>query len=164
MIRFALALALMPGLPGLAHADTSAPSRLWNDGVGSGQCLDIVNDGANDKLTVTACADVSGQSWTLVPTDAPGYYRLQAGFTGPGHCLDVINDGANDRVRMATCANVTGQYWELTRHRGPGRSFQMTNRFTGPSRCLEATEEGLRLRSCARSPAQEWSSEWPVSG
>lgn len=164
MFRFMLLFPLALGVSGAAHADTREPSRLWNDGAGSGQCLDIVNDGFNDKLNVTRCADVSGQSWTLVPSGVPDHYRLQAAFTGTGRCLDVINDGVNDRVRMASCANVTGQEWELTRLRGPGRSFQMTNRFTGPSRCLEVTDEGLRLRSCDRSPGQKWSSEWPVSG
>jgi hypothetical protein len=90
----------------------------------------------------------------------PGHYKLQTMFTGAGHCLDVVNDGVNDRVRMASCARVTGQYWELSRLRGPSGAFELTNRFTGPSRCLEATAEGLRLRSCDGSAGQHWSSEW----
>jgi hypothetical protein len=161
MFRFLFALAFIFGVSSAAHAE---PSHLWNDGAGSGQCLDIVNDGANDKLSVVPCADVSGQAWTLLPSDTPDHYKLQTAFTGASRCLDVINDGVNDQVRMASCANVTGQEWELARLRGPGRAFQLTNRFTGPSRCLEATGEGLRLRSCDRSPGQHWSSEWPVSG
>jgi hypothetical protein len=113
MFRFVLTLAFVFGAAGAAHAQSS---HLWNEGAGSGQCLDIVND------------------------------------------------GVNDRVQMASCTDVTGQYWELTRLRGPGRTFQLTNRFTGPSYCLEATGEGLRLRACDRSPGQHWRSEWPVSG
>ena len=83
---------------------------------------------------------------------------------GSGQCFDVVNHGVNDQVRMASCVDVTGQYWGLSRMRGPGRTFQLTNRFTGPSRCLDATGEGLRLRSCDGSPTRHWSSEWPVSG
>jgi hypothetical protein len=161
MFRFLFALAFVFGVSGAAQAQSS---HLWNDGAGSGQCLDIVNDGANDKLTVAGCGDFSGQAWTLLATDVPGRYRLQTDFTGAAGCLDVINDGVNDRVRMTSCANVTGQHWALIMLRGPGRAFQLTNGFTGPSRCLEATGEGVRLRSCDRSPAQRWSSEWPPSG
>ena len=157
MFRFLFALVCVFGAPGAVHAQSS---HLLNDGAGSGQCLDVVNDGANDKLTVVACGDFSGQLWTLQPSDMPGHYKLQTMFTGAGRCLDVVNDGVNDRVRMASCARVTGQYWELSRLRGPNGAFELTNRFTGPSRCLEATAEGLRLRSCDRSPGQHWSSEW----
>jgi hypothetical protein len=161
MFRSLFALVVVFGVSRAAHAQSS---HLWNEGAGSGQCLDIVNDGTKDKLRVTGCGDFGGQAWTLLPTDEPGYYRLQTAFTGAASCLDVINDGVNDRVRMSSCANVTGQHWELARLRGPGRAFQLTNRFTGPSRCLEATGDGLRLRACERSPGQQWSSEWPFSG
>jgi hypothetical protein len=161
MFRLLFAIVFLLGASGAVHAQSS---HLWNDGAGSGQCLDIVNDGANDKLNVVPCGNFSGQAWTLQPSGTPGYYKLQTMFTGAGRCLDVVNDGVNDQVRMASCADVTGQFWELTRLRGPGRGFQLTNRFTGPSRCLEAADEGLRLRSCDRSRGQHWSSEWPVSG
>ena len=113
MFRFLFALVVAFAGTGAAHARSS---HLWNDGVGSGQCL------------------------------------------------DVVNDGVNDQVRMASCADVTGQYWALSRLRGPGRTFQLTNRFTGPSRCLEAAAEGLRVRSCDRSPGQHWGSEWQIAG
>jgi hypothetical protein len=161
MFRFLFSLVLVFGVSSAAHAESS---HLWNDGAGSGQCLDIVNDGANDKLRVVPCGDYSGQAWTLLASDTPGHYKLQTDFTGAGRCLDVINDGVNDRVRMASCGNFTGQEWELSRLHGPGRRFQLSNRFTGPSRCLEATGEGLRLRACDRSPGQRWSGGWPRSG
>jgi hypothetical protein len=161
MFRFLFAFAFAFGVASGAHAESS---HLWNDGAGSGQCLDIVNDGANDKLAVVPCGNYSGQAWTLLADDTPGHYKLQTDFTGAGRCLDVINDGVNDRVRMASCGNFSGQAWELRWLHGPGRRFQLTNRFTGPSRCLAATGEGLRLRSCDGSPAQQWSGEWPRSG
>jgi hypothetical protein len=161
MMRFFFALAFLVGAANAVHAQSS---HLWNDGAGNGQCLDIVNDGHNDKLTVTGCGNFSGQAWTLLPTDQPGHYRLQTAFTGAARCLDVINDGVNDRVRMSSCANVSGQFWELTRLRRHGRAFQLTNLFTGPSRCLAASAEGLHLRACDRSPDQQWSSEWTISG
>jgi|AraplaDrversion2_2_1032049.scaffolds.fasta_scaffold02158_15 hypothetical protein len=161
MFRFLFALAFAFGLASSAHAQSS---HLWNDGAGSGQCLDIVNDGANDKLTVVPCGDYSGQAWTLLAAATPGHVKLQTDFTGGGRCLDVVNDGVNDQVRMASCGNFTGQEWEVSRRHGPGRTFQLTNRFTGPLRCLAATGEGLRLRSCDGSPAQQWSGEWPLFG
>jgi len=161
MFRLLFVLVLVFAGTRAAHAQSS---HLWNDGAGSGQCLDVVNDGPRDRLNVVACGDFSGQLWTLQPSGMPGHYKLQTMFTGAGRCLDVVNDGVNDQVRMASCANVTGQYWELRWLRGPGRTFQLTNRFTGPSRCLEATDEGLRLRSCDRSPGQHWRSEWQVAG
>jgi hypothetical protein len=116
MMRFFFALAFLFGAANAAHAAHAESSHLWNDGAGSGQCLDIVNDGVND--------------W----------------------------------VRMSSCAKVSGQYWELIRLRRHGRAFQLTNLFTGPSRCLAASAEGLRLRACDRSPDQQWSSEWTISG
>jgi hypothetical protein len=161
MFRVLFTLALVFGVTATAHAQSS---HLWNDGAGSGQCLDIVNDGVNDKLTVVACGEYSGQAWTLVAGETPDHYKLQADFTGADRCLDVINDGANDHIRMTSCAFVTGQEWELSRRRGQGRFFQLTNSFTGPGRCLAATEEGLRLRSCDGSPGQKWSGEWPRPG
>jgi hypothetical protein len=88
-----------------AQAHIQPPVERWGR---SGQCLDIVNDGANDKLTVAGCGDFSGQAWTLCHGRA-GRYRLQTDFTGADGCLDVINDGVND-VRMTSCANVTGQH------------------------------------------------------
>jgi hypothetical protein len=157
MLRFLFVFAFVFGVRAGAHAESG---HLWNDGAGSGQCLDVVNDGANDKLTVVACGDYSGQFWTLEASDTPGHYKLKTDFTGAGRCLDVVNDGVNDQVRMVSCAHVTGQEWELSRLHGPSRTFQLTNRFTGPSRCLEAGGEGLRLRSCDRSPGQRWSGEW----
>jgi hypothetical protein len=99
MFRFLFALIFVLGGTSAAYA---ASSHLWNDGMGSGQCL------------------------------------------------DVVNDGVNEQVRMASCAEVSGQHGELSRLRGPGQAFQLTNRFPGPSRCLEATSQ--------------WSSECQVAG
>jgi hypothetical protein len=145
MFRFLFALVVVFGVSSAAHAQSS---HLWNEGAGSGQCLDIVNDGTKDKLRVTGCGDFSGQAWTLLPTDEPGYYRLQTAFTGAASCLDVINDGVNDRVRMSSCANVTGQHWELARLRGPGRAFQLTTAL--PVRRAAWTRPGT---DCACAPA-----------
>jgi hypothetical protein len=39
--------------------------RLRTEFTGTGKCLDIVNDGANNQLTMADCGDFSGQLWEL---------------------------------------------------------------------------------------------------
>jgi hypothetical protein len=42
--------------------------RLQTLFTGVDQCLDIINDGANDQPTMAPCSNVSGQLWNLSQT------------------------------------------------------------------------------------------------
>ena len=54
-----IALALASGISG-TRAET-----LRTEFTGSGKCLDIVNDGTNNKLTMAPCGNYSGQLWLI---------------------------------------------------------------------------------------------------
>src|SRR6185369_3123135 len=89
--------------------------RLRTEFTGPGKCLDIVNDGKNDQLTMAPCGNFSGQHWTIEPSKSrAGHSRLRTEFTGSGKCLDIVNDGTNDQLTMAKCEDVSGQLWTLS--------------------------------------------------
>ncbi len=46
--------------------------RLQTEFTGSDKCLDIVNDGANNRLTMATCGDFSGQKWKISGPRMPG--------------------------------------------------------------------------------------------
>jgi hypothetical protein len=79
---------------------------------GSGNCLDVVNDGTNNKLQMADCGNFSGQSWSAGASNVKGYVRLRNQFTGSKKCLDVVNDGTNNQLQMADCGNFSGQNWQ----------------------------------------------------
>jgi hypothetical protein len=160
-----VSLALMLAWSAAAQAtpDGGKWTYLQNEGAGRGLCLDIINDGANDRLHMAACGGYTGQHWMLTRGDVPGYVKLHTEFTSERRCLDVVNDGKNDRVQMDACAKVSGQQWKVTTVPGDQRYIQLTNQFTGSSRCLEVAPDGLRLRSCGDFSGQRWrSDEWPM--
>ena len=49
-------------------AQHDAPVRLRTQFTGQTKCLDIVNDGQNNKPTMAACGNFTGQMWTLRPS------------------------------------------------------------------------------------------------
>ena len=81
---------------------------------GKAQCLDIVNDGENNRLTMAPCGNFSGQMWSISPSDDGAYSTLRTDFTGKAKCLDIVNDGRNDQPTMARCGNFTGQMWKMS--------------------------------------------------
>ena len=85
--------------------------RLQTQFTGNERCLDIVNDGDNNQLTMADCGNYSGQLWSI--KKAGGYYRLQTQFTGNKKCLDIVNDGDNNQLTMANCGNYSGQFWKI---------------------------------------------------
>lgn len=155
------------GLPGaaivvlyfLGFGATEAASQqiLRNTFTGSASCLDIINDGQNDKLGLAPCGNFTGQHW-FVDRRSDGTFQLQTEFTGPGRCLDIINDGQNNRLHMAPCGNFTGQQWDIISESG---NSQLKTRFTGPSRCLDVINDGqndkVQMASCGNFSGQLWS-------
>jgi hypothetical protein len=57
--------------PASAQTD-GGPIRLRTDFTGADKCLDIINDGQNNKPTMAACGNFSGQKWTVSATGTPG--------------------------------------------------------------------------------------------
>jgi hypothetical protein len=101
-------------VPASAQTDGS-PVRLRTNFTGADKCLDIINDGQNNKPTMAACGNFSGQKWTVTATGTPGVFTLRTEFTGPGKCLDIINDGQNNKPTMAACGNFSGQLWGMSK-------------------------------------------------
>jgi Ricin-type beta-trefoil lectin domain len=93
-------------------AQVPARIRLKTQFTGDNKCLDIINDGTNNRPDMADCGNFSGQLWNVKPTKEQGFYRLKTLFTGRNKCLDVINDGTNNRLTMATCGDFSGQFWK----------------------------------------------------
>ncbi|WP_310486934.1 RICIN domain-containing protein [Chamaesiphon sp. VAR_69_metabat_338] len=139
-------------------------NRLRNTLTGSSYCLDIINDGDNNKLTMARCANVSGQRWSLTASETnPQAYRLQTPFTGTGNCLATIDDGNNNRLTIAKCSNAPGQLWSITpSNANPGSSgySNLRNELTGADKCLKIINDGrnnkLTMATCSNVAGQSW--------
>ena len=152
-------------LVGLLQVEANAQtrSRFTTMLRGASMCLDVINDGQNDKLRLATCGNYSGQWWTIRPTGTAGLYRLTNEFTGTAKCVDVVNDGRNDRLQMATCGNFTGQTWamESTQHIG---FYRLKNQFTGSGKCVGVfNDTQLQLENCGDVPGQYWSKSFRSS-
>jgi hypothetical protein len=139
-------------------------NRFRNTLTGADTCLDIVEDGKNNRLTMTKCANVAGQRWSMTATEKnPQAYQLQTPFTGMDKCLSITNDGANNKVTMAKCSNLPGQLWSVTPSKTiPGNSgyYFVTNALTGASNCLNVLNDGrnnrLTMAKCDNISGQSW--------
>ncbi len=136
----------------------TAPYRLRTPFTGSGKCLDVINDGADNRLTMAPCGDYSGQKW-WGESAGHGQARLRNRFTGSGKCLDVIDDGQNDRLAMADCGDHSGQMWWA--EEASEGYVRLKNTFTGSDKCLDIVNDGrnnrLRMADCGNYSAQRWS-------
>jgi len=137
---------------------TTAPGetvRLQTPFTGIRKCLDIVNDGRSNQLTMADCGRYSGQAWSIQQDGA--HYRLRTLFTGDRQCLDIVNDGENNKLTMARCENVSGQLWSLEQD---GNFYRLRTMFTGPKRCLDIVNDGannrLSMATCADVSGQIW--------
>ena len=121
-------------------------NRLRNTLTGSGYCLDIINDGDNNKLTMARCGNVSGQRWSLTASEInPQAYRLQTPFTGTDNCLNITNDGKNNKLMMAKCNDIPEQRWSIIPSKSnPGYSgySSLRNELTGTDKCLNIINDG----------------------
>ena len=139
-------------------------NRLRNTLTGADSCLGIIEDGKNNRLTMTKCANIAGQRWSMTATEKnPQAYRLQTPFTGTDKCLNIINDGENNKVTMAKCSNLPGQLWTVTPSKTiPGNSgyYSVTNALTGASNCLNVLNDGrnnqLTMAKCDNISGQSW--------
>jgi hypothetical protein len=168
------AIALLPtvSFANITNADTSVTSgakpqllaqvpgriRLKTQFTGENKCLDIINDGNNNRPNMANCGNFSGQIWNVQPTQVKGFYRLKTQFTGEGKCLDVINDGSN-RLTMAPCADFSGQIWSITPTQNQG-FYKLKNQFTRVGKCLDIINDGNNNRpimaTCGNFSGQLW--------
>ena len=139
-------------------------NRLRNTLTGANNCLDIINDGDNNQLTMARCSNVAGQRWSLTASEAnPQAYRLQTPLTGAKNCLDIINDGKSDRVIMAQCSDAPSQLWSITpTNKNPGYSGYslVRNELAGGDKCLNIIKDGrnnkLTMTKCNGVSGQSW--------
>jgi TIR domain/Ricin-type beta-trefoil lectin domain len=136
-----------------------APIRLRTNFTGADKCLDIINDGQNNKPTMATCGNFAGQMWTIAPTAMAGVFKLQTLFTGSGKCLDIKNDGENNKPTMAACGNFTGQMWTIAPAATSG-VFKLKAQFTGPGKCLDVINDGENnkptMAACGNFTGQLW--------
>ena len=142
----------------------SEQNRLRNTLTGANKCLDIVNDGQNNQLTMTTCANVAGQRWTITANqNNPQNYRLQTPFAGAEKCLEVINDDRKDRLVMSPCNDSPGQIWNISDNRtNPGYTgySRLRSQIAGADKCLDIVNDGrnnkLTMAQCAKIAGQNW--------
>ncbi|WP_219892128.1 RICIN domain-containing protein [Chamaesiphon polymorphus] len=142
-------------------SNRASTSSLTNLFTGRDKCLDIINDGRNNRVTMATCGNFSGQQWTLSPSrTSSDTYRLTTQFTGTDKCLDIINDGRNNRLTMATCGNFSGQLWTLSPSRKNPGTYRLTTQFTGMNKCLDIINDGrnnrLTMAQCGDFSGQYW--------
>jgi hypothetical protein len=77
------------------------------------RCVDIINDGINNKLTIEPCGNYTGQQW-LIPDNNSSNFKNN--FSGMNNCLDIINDGINNKLIMNPCGNYSGQEWSINKN------------------------------------------------
>jgi hypothetical protein len=163
--KFAIVLPII--LVGLLAQKVNAhvkQNRLRNTLTGSGYCMDIINDGDNNKLTMARCGNVAGQRWSLTASETnPQAYRLQVPFTGTDNCLATIDDGKNNKLTIAKCNDATGQFWSVTpSNANPGYLgySSLRNELTGTDKCLKIINDGrnnkLTMATCSSVAGQSW--------
>jgi Ricin-type beta-trefoil lectin domain len=152
------AAAVVAVVLGTPFAHTAAAGTRLTTQFTPGKCLDIVNDGKNNRLIMAACGRYSGQDWSATRINDSSGYKIRNQFSGPNKCLDVINDGKNDKVIMADCGNFTGQNWSIP---AAGKTGAFRNAFTGNAKCLDIVNDGqnnkLVLATCGNYTGQKWS-------
>ena len=151
-----LALVQVSPLALAESANVPAGGHLQTQFTGSNKCLDIVNDGKNNQLTMADCGNFSGQFWSIQAA-GQGSYRLQTQFTGNNKCLDIVNDGKNNQLTMADCGNFSGQFWSIA---GQPGSYRLQTQFTGKNKCLDIVNDGtnnrLIMADCGNFSGQMW--------
>lgn len=156
MTRGISALVVILCFLGYTATESASQELLRNLFTGPASCLDIINDGKNDKLRLAPCGNFTGQHW-IVSRRSDGTVQLRTEFTGTGRCLDIINDGRNNQLHMAPCGNFTGQQWMIIAENGHSR---LKTRFTGPSQCLDVINDGrndkVQMAPCGNFSGQLW--------
>jgi hypothetical protein len=141
-------------------SSVGAYTRLTNDLRGPSSCLDVVNDGTNDRVRMAPCGSYSGQSWLLpggaepVPPRPPRPAPQQPQQPPP------TPTPAPAPTPMPAPVPVTQPTTEW-------RVMRITNAWRGPDVCLEYSPGGpinVVLTACNGSPGQVWVGLLDASG
>ena len=139
-------------------------NRFQNTLTGADKCLDIINDGNNNRPTMAKCGNIPGQRW-IISASKPNrkFYRLKTPFTGADKCLNVVDDGERNKLVMDKCDNVSGQRWSIVPSKeNPGYSgyYLLKNELTGQDKCLDVIDDGrnnrLTIAECSQVSGQSW--------
>lgn len=134
--------------------------RLTTQWQGEGKALDVINDGANNKLQLAATGNFSGQFWKITAV-GDGYFRLTTQWLGEAKALDVVNDGVNNKLHLAETKNVSGQFWKIT-SLGNGY-YRLTTKWLGDGKSLDVINDGannkLQLAATGDFSGQFWKIE-----
>lgn len=157
--------AILASLLATAVNARAEQNRFRNTLTGANKCLDIIDDGENNKLTMATCGNFAGQRWSItVDKTSPKNYRLQTPFAGADKCLEVVNDGSNNQLTMATCSDSAGQLWTIAANKmNPGYSgySRLRSELTGADKCLEIVNDAknnqLTMATCGKIARQSWS-------
>lgn len=134
-------------------------ARMTNQFTGPNKCLDIVNDGRNNRLILAQCGNYTGQSWIAFDSDdLEGYGFFKTAFTGPNKCLEA--DSRTGQVYMTDCASVPGQHWTLSPMNGDRNRVRLQNLGMGPNYCLDVVNDGVNnkvhMAACGNYSGQFW--------
>lgn len=131
--------------------------RITNRSIGDSTSLDVINDGANNKLQLAASGPQTGQFWKITPV-GNGYFRLTTKWLGESRSLDIVPDGANNKLRLADTGDFSGQFWKLT----PAADgfYRLTTMWQGEARSLAVVTDGsvikLQLENTVDKAEQLW--------
>jgi len=121
---------------------------------GDSKCLDIMNDGANNKPLMAPCGNYSGQQWSMTPTPR-GHVTFSNQFAGANKCLDAFG---RDLV-MTNCNDSLKQSWKVTADRFNTAFNRVSNAESGM--CVDILNDGqnnkLVMSDCGNFSGQKWS-------
>jgi hypothetical protein len=117
------------------------------------KCLDIVNDGANNKTIMGTCGKYSGQQWTMTPAD-PGHVKFSNRFTGAKKCLEARGTS----LLMNDCNADPSQRWKVEADKYNKNYNRVSNGQT--KMCVDIINDGqnnkLTLGPCGHYSGQQW--------
>lgn len=134
--------------------------RITNRSIGDSRPLDVINDGANDKLQLAVSGPQTGQFWRITPV-GNGYYRLTTKWLGESRSLDIVPDGVNNKLRLADSGVFTGQFWKLT----PAASgyYRLTTMWQGEARSLTVITDGAEIKLQLENTVDKAEQLWKVA-
>lgn len=154
MLLLLLAVFIQAGYP---QSFEGGWYRLTTQWLGEEKALDVVNDGANNRLQMATTANRSGQFWKITSL-GNGYFRLTSQWQGDGRSLDVVNDGTNNKLQLAKTDNVSGQFWKIT-SLGNGY-YRLTTQWQGDGKSLDVVNDtsksNLQLAKTENVSGQFW--------
>ena len=120
---------------------------------GSNKCMDIINDGANNKLIMGTCGNYSGQQWTMTPTTL-GHVTFSNQFSGLNKCLEATGTS----LRMNNCNAAPSQRWKVEPDKYNKNYSTVSNGAT--KMCVDIINDGqnnkLVMGACGHYSGQQW--------